>query len=146
MNPIIKSLSIPLLALAFALAAGTGCETSMGEMKSPSVAKVEIADGTNKVSVRVVASRFNKQTQVGVRHLQVEGWKEAIEEFNKAVTASPNDVGSLLGLAVAYEQLGQYDKAAEHYRKANAAKSGGEPDPAVLAGIKRAERKLKTGR
>ncbi|MBI3880216.1 MAG: hypothetical protein HY301_09145 [Verrucomicrobia bacterium] len=141
MKPCLTKFIAPTLGVLLLVAAG--CETSFTEIKSPSVANVEVGQGTNKTTVKVSASRFNKHSQVGVRYLQVGDWKLAIEEFDQVIKASAYDEGALLGLAVANEQLGQLDKAFEYYKKANAAKAGGEPDPQVIAAIKRLEGKVK---
>jgi len=61
--------------------------------------------------------------QFGVKMAQRGLWKEALFRFQQADLQSPNNGQVLNNIAVAYEAVGQYDKALEAYKRALQANS-----------------------
>ena len=59
-----------------------------------------------------------EQIEFGVKMARRGLWSEALFRFKKADEMQPNDAKTLNNLAVAYEAVGQFDLALEHYQKA----------------------------
>lgn len=58
------------------------------------------------------------QLDFGVEMAQRGLWNEALFRFRQAERLSPEDVSVLNNLAVAYEALGQFEEALQHYQRA----------------------------
>lgn len=65
-----------------------------------------------------VESSNNKSSALGVRNLRAGLEEQAIEALKTAVADDPDDHRSWFCLGLAYEKVGQYDKALEAYRRA----------------------------
>lgn len=59
-----------------------------------------------------------EQLDFGVDMAQRGLWNEALFRFRQAERLSPEDVSVLNNIAVAYEALGQFEQALEHYQRA----------------------------
>ena len=64
------------------------------------------------------SEELKRQLQFGIRAAQEDHWDEAIYRWRKALQADPNNVMAHNNLAVAYEQLGEYELALEEYQVA----------------------------
>lgn len=62
--------------------------------------------------------QLNKEITFGVKMAQRGLWSEALFRFNRASELRPDEGRILNNLAVAYEALGQFDKALEVYQHA----------------------------
>jgi Flp pilus assembly protein TadD len=58
------------------------------------------------------------QVKYGVRAAQDDHWDEAIYRWRKALELDPNNLMAHNNLAVAYEQMGEYELALEEYQTA----------------------------
>jgi Flp pilus assembly protein TadD len=58
------------------------------------------------------------QVKFGVRAAKEGHWDEAIYRWKKTVLLDPNNLMAHNNLAVAYEQMGEYDLAMEEYQTA----------------------------
>lgn len=67
---------------------------------------------------RVDLSDPNEQLNVGVRMARRDLWREAAFRFEKAVALNPADAMARNNLAVAYEGMGEFEKAREQYTEA----------------------------
>lgn len=65
-----------------------------------------------------------KQLDFGIEVAQKGLWQEARFRFEKAVELNPDHAAALNNLAVALEQMGEFDLAREAYEKALALKPG----------------------
>lgn len=63
-------------------------------------------------------SRAETQLEVGVRAARGNLWREATFRFQRATEMAPDDAEAFNNLAVAYEGIGEFDKAREAYLKA----------------------------
>jgi len=61
---------------------------------------------------------FKEEMQFGIEAAQRGLWREAIFRWEKHLTSHPDDARLRNNLAVAYESLGQFDKAIKEYREA----------------------------
>ena len=86
-------LAIPILSLAVALLAPVAAPAA----KPPSA---------------------KEQMEFGVKMARRGLWSEALFRFKKAEEMQPGDAKTLNNLAVAYEAIGQFEMALEHYQKA----------------------------
>ena len=59
-----------------------------------------------------------KEVKFGIEVAQKGMWREALFRFQKAVEADPQNPSAQNNLAVALEQMGQFDEAREHYERA----------------------------
>src|SRR5688572_31923232 len=64
------------------------------------------------------APSVGSQLKFGVEMAQRGLWNEALFRFRQAERLSPEDVSVLNNLAVAYEALGQFEEALQHYQRA----------------------------
>ena len=76
----------------------------------------------------VEAGKGNKDAvesdiEFGIKMAQRGLWKEALFRFQQADLQSPNDGRVISNIAVAYEAVGEYDKALEAYKRALQANS-----------------------
>ena len=58
------------------------------------------------------------QIKFGVRAAREDHWDEAIYRWRKALELDPNNLMAHNNLAVAYEQMGEYELALEEYQTA----------------------------
>jgi Flp pilus assembly protein TadD len=67
------------------------------------------------------ADRKAAQSQVefGIRVAQQGLWREAVYRWERAIELDPTYAAAFNNLAVAYEQMGQFDKARQAYMKAS---------------------------
>ena len=65
-----------------------------------------------------------RQVDFGLSVAQKGLWQEARFRFERAVSIDPQNASALNNLAVACEQMGEFDKARESYEKALALKPG----------------------
>ena len=63
-----------------------------------------------------VKEEVKGQLKYGVRAAKEDHWDEAIYRWRKALQLDPNQVMAHNNLAVAYEQLGEYELALEEYQ------------------------------
>jgi Tfp pilus assembly protein PilF len=70
--------------------------------------------GTETVDDGTVQS----QVDVGLQHLAEKHWPEAIQAFEEALKADPNDRDATRGTGFAYMSLGRLEEAEPYYRKA----------------------------
>jgi Tfp pilus assembly protein PilF len=61
------------------------------------------------------------QLQFGVQMARANLWREAMFRFERAVEIDPNNPNALNNLAVAYEGIGEFEKARDIYARAMAA-------------------------
>lgn len=61
---------------------------------------------------------LKEEMKFGVEAAQRGLWREAIFRWEKVLQAHPDNAHLRNNLAVAYESLGQFDKAEEHYKEA----------------------------
>ncbi len=66
----------------------------------------------------------HQQIDFGLTVAQKGLWQEARFRFERAVAADPRNAAALNDLAVALEQMGEFDKARQAYEKALALKPG----------------------
>lgn len=69
-------------------------------------------------STRVNLDDPSEQLNVGVRMARSDLWREAAFRFEKAVAMNPADAMARNNLAVAYEGMGEFEKAREQYTEA----------------------------
>lgn len=67
---------------------------------------------------RIDLSDAGDQLNVGVRMARRDLWREAAFRFEKAVALDPSDAMARNNLAVAYEGMGEFEKAREQYTEA----------------------------
>jgi Tfp pilus assembly protein PilF len=67
---------------------------------------------------------LKKEISFGVKMAQRGLWNEALFRFEQAAEERPDDARVLNNLAVAYEAVGQFDKALEAYQRALRADPG----------------------
>ena len=60
----------------------------------------------------------NGQLQFGVDMARMDLWREARFRFERALQIDPSSVKALNNLAVAYEGIGEFEKALDAYREA----------------------------
>lgn len=65
-----------------------------------------------------------QQVDFGLKVAQKGLWQEARFRFERAVLLDPQNASALNDLAIALEQMGEFDKAREYYEKALALKPG----------------------
>jgi Flp pilus assembly protein TadD len=59
-----------------------------------------------------------KEVRFGIAVAQKGMWREALFRFQRAVEIDPDNASAQNNLAVALEQMGDFDRAREHYEKA----------------------------
>jgi Tfp pilus assembly protein PilF len=60
----------------------------------------------------------DSQMEFGIRMAKRGLWNEALFRFSRVLKERPGDPRVLNNMAVAYEAIGQFDKALEHYKSA----------------------------
>jgi Tfp pilus assembly protein PilF len=60
----------------------------------------------------------SKEVRFGIRVAQKGMWREALFRFERAVEINSENASAQNNLAVALEQMGEFDRAREHYEKA----------------------------
>ena len=63
-----------------------------------------------------VSDEVKGQIKFGVRAAREDHWDEAIYRWRKALQLDPNSLMAHNNLAVAYEQMGEYELALEEYQ------------------------------
>ena len=72
-------------------------------------------------SRRLDLNQSGDQLQFGVQMARSNLWREAMFRFERAVAIEPNNPTALNNLAVAYEGIGEFEKARDTYARALAA-------------------------
>lgn len=62
------------------------------------------------------ADAVKQQLKFGIRAAKEDRWDEAVYRWEKALQLDPNNVLAHNNLAVAYEQMGEYELAMEEYQ------------------------------
>ena len=65
-----------------------------------------------------VSEEVRGQLKFGVRAAKEDHWDEAVYRWRKAMQMDPNNLMAHNNLAVAYEQMGEYELAMEEYQTA----------------------------
>lgn len=63
-------------------------------------------------------SNSAEQVKFGIEVAQKGMWREALFRFRRAAEADPENPSALNNLAVALEQMGEFDEARENYERA----------------------------
>jgi Flp pilus assembly protein TadD len=82
----------------------------------PSVAFLSLLILTSSFLFAEVSDQVKGQLKYGVRAARDDHWDEAIYRWRKALQLDPNNVMAHNNLAVAYEQMGEYELALEEYQ------------------------------
>lgn len=90
-----KSSVIPLLLLFLLAALAAGC-------------------GTRRIDL----TKSSAQLEFGVKMARTNLWREALFRFERAVEIEPENASALNNLAVAYEGIGEFEKARDIYARA----------------------------
>ena len=69
-------------------------------------------------SLQAAEEASGQEVKFGIEVAQKGMWREALFRFQKAVEADPQNPSAQNNLAVALEQMGQFDEAREHYERA----------------------------
>jgi Tfp pilus assembly protein PilF len=69
-------------------------------------------------SSRLDLTQSSTQMEFGVRMARANLWREALFRFERAVEIDPENAEALNNLAVAYEGIGEFDKARDAYARA----------------------------
>lgn len=77
-------------------------------------------------SNRLDLTRSTTQMEFGVRMARANLWREALFRFERAVEIDPESAEALNNLAVAYEGIGEFEKARDAYARALRADKGNE--------------------
>lgn len=67
---------------------------------------------------RIDLSQSSSQLDFGVQMAKTNLWREALFRFERAVTLDPDNAMALNNLAVAYEGIGEFEKARDAYSRA----------------------------
>lgn len=73
---------------------------------------------TGCASRRLDLTKSSTQMQFGVRMARANLWREALFRFERAVQIDPENAAALNNLAVAYEGIGEFEKARDAYARA----------------------------
>ncbi len=121
----IKRLGVILaLLLGMAVALSLPARTqSIDELHNAGVALYEAEDYEAATDKFIEALRINPRAiapleYLGGSLLRLERYDDAVEFLNRAIDINPYDADTLYDLAVAYDNLGELDAAAENYQKA----------------------------
>lgn len=79
-----------------------------------SLSLLPLACGGGRVEPQTTPAQLDFGVDMARRGL----WSEALFRFKRAHELNPNDARILNNMAVAYEALGQFDKALRHYQDA----------------------------
>lgn len=63
-----------------------------------------------------ISEDVKQQIKFGVRAAKEDHWDEAVFRWRKAIQLDPNNLMAHNNLAVAYEQMGEYELALEEYQ------------------------------
>jgi Tfp pilus assembly protein PilF len=88
----------------------------MQKIKVPSTVFLFILLFCSSFSFGEVSEEVKGQIKYGVRAAKDDHWDEAIYRWRKALQLDPNNLMAHNNLAVAYEQLGEYELALEEYQ------------------------------
>lgn len=100
--------------LVVALLVCSSCSNgSMPRLPESPVGKMAITPSGGYAN-RSAAAR----NQDGIDHLLREHWEKAAADFRRALEADPNLAAAHFNLALALDQEGKHEEAAEHFKKA----------------------------
>ena len=88
----------------------------MQKINVPSTIFLSILLLCSSFSFGEVSEEVKGQIKFGVRAAKDDHWDEAIYRWRKALQLDPNNLMAHNNLAVAYEQLGEYELALEEYQ------------------------------
>jgi Tfp pilus assembly protein PilF len=88
----------------------------MLKIKNPAAIFLSILILSASFSFAEVKDEVKGQIKFGVRAAEDDHWDEAIYRWRKALQLDPNNFMAHNNLAVAYEQLGEYELALEEYQ------------------------------
>ncbi len=88
----------------------------MQKIKVPTTVLLSILLFCSTFSFAEVSDDVKGQLKYGVRAAKDDHWDEAIYRWRKAAQLEPNNLMAHNNLAVAYEQLGEYELALEEYQ------------------------------
>ncbi len=110
-RPLLFSLGLGIILL-FGLSACSGGSSGGGPQKSPAV---RMALNSPRDFPNKDASLKNDD---GVGHLVQEHWDTSTQFFRDAIAMSPKLAEAHFNLALALDQMGSHEEAAEHFRTA----------------------------
>ena len=87
----------------------------MQKIKYPAAIFLSILILCASFSFAETSDEVKGQIKFGVRAAQDDHWDEAIYRWRKALQLDPNNFMAHNNLAVAYEQMGEYELALEEY-------------------------------
>jgi Flp pilus assembly protein TadD len=90
----------------------------MQKLKYPAAAFLSFFILTSTYIFAETSDEVKGQIKYGVRAAQEDHWDEAIYRWRKALELDPNNLMAHNNLAVAYEQMGEYELALEEYQTA----------------------------
>ena len=82
---------------------------------------VALAAAATAASIAIASPEGDKQIRFGTEMAEQGNWREAMFRWRRALAIEPGNPRLHNNLAVAYESLGQYDRADSEYRAALAA-------------------------
>jgi len=82
------------------------------------VAVMVIVCGSPAPARAAAAKGTDSQLDFGIKMAKRGLWSEALFRFSRVLEERPGDSHVLNNMAVAYEAIGQFDKALEHYKLA----------------------------
>ena len=74
--------------------------------------------GGSKKSPKLNRELIGAELEFGRRAAEFDLWREAIFRWEKVVTQDPQNAAATNNLAIAYESVGDYEKAKDLYQKA----------------------------
>ena len=88
------------------------------QFRQPALALLLLLIATGCGSAAANLENSNGQLEFGVEMARLDLWREAQFRFERALQIDPSNVRALNNLAVAYEGIGEFDKARDAYREA----------------------------
>ena len=141
MNPHRSAFQIAACTVLFLGSLTASCATVERTVLGPVEALVTIPGARAGQSEQfLVEASTNRSCQAGVRAFRNQDWELSITAFDRALMEDPEDHNAHFALGVAYEQMGNYSDALEHYE--TAARLSPKPDAAYAMSIERIRTKL----